>query len=196
MCATCWKGWASEHCRLATPIPSPSPLARERRPSDQRFAKLDEVRSVLASLSRESGEGWAGGQPRDMSDLTLAFSPLLPWPALIGFAVAGGVLLICAVRAARRALRGARLRAAARRTRRSVARSRKARSAKERGRVGHRQERKSEFWRRAAQTDEAREALEAALAKFGDIETRVVTCRPMTLPAMTAPSCSARSSEV
>ena len=51
------------------------------------------------------------------------------------------------------------------------------------------------FGARIAQTEEARKALETALAKFGDVETALRRRRAMTPAAMTAPSCSARWSE-
>ncbi len=111
-----------------------------------------------------------------MTDLTLAFSPLLPWPLLAVLGVLGaGVLLLMAARGQR----GAALRAFALtlllaaladpslvREKRDPQKSVVA--------IALDKSESQSFGGRTAQAEEARKALDAALAKFGDMETRVV----------------------
>jgi hypothetical protein len=113
----------------------------------------------------------------DMSDLTLAFAPLVPWPALIVLGVLGvGALALMAARGQRgapargvafalliAALAGPSLVREKRDPQKSVVAVVIDRSDSQ------------NFGARNAQTEEARKALDAALAKFGDVETRTVT---------------------
>ncbi len=112
-----------------------------------------------------------------MSDLTLAFSPLLPWPALIAFGVIGAVVLLLG---AARGQRGVVLRALALAlllaalTDPSLVREKRDPQKSVVAIIVDKSESQN-FGARAAQTEETRKALEAALAKFGDMETRVVS---------------------
>ncbi|MCC3244045.1 hypothetical protein LG047_01710 [Methylocystis sp. WRRC1] len=112
-----------------------------------------------------------------MTDLTFAFSPLLPWPALAAAGVIGALVLIFA---AAKGQRGAALRALALaliltaladpslvREKRDPQKTVVA--------VALDKSESQNFGGRTAQTEEARKALDAALAKFGDVETRVIT---------------------
>ncbi|MEF3366067.1 hypothetical protein V3H18_05905 [Methylocystis sp. 9N] len=111
-----------------------------------------------------------------MTDLALAFSPLAPWPLLIALAALGvGALLLLAARGQRgvglRALALALLLAAL--TDPSLVREKRD-PQKSVVAIAIDKSESQNFGGRAAQTEEARKALGAALAKFADIETRVV----------------------
>lgn len=111
-----------------------------------------------------------------MIDLTLAFSPLLPWPllAVLGVIGAGALLLT-----ARKAQRGAALRAfalallLAALTDPSLVREKRD-PQKSVVAIALDKSESQNFGGRTKQAEEARKALDAALAKFGDMETRVV----------------------
>jgi hypothetical protein len=113
----------------------------------------------------------------DMSDLTLAFSPLIPWSALIVLAVLGAGAL--ALMAAKRQ-RGAAVRAfaftllIAALADPSLVREKRDPQKSVVAVVIDKSDSQN-FGARNAQTEEARKALDSALAKFGDVETRTIT---------------------
>ncbi|MGD9541466.1 MAG: hypothetical protein AB7V61_11115 [Methylocystis sp.] len=112
-----------------------------------------------------------------MSDLTLAFSPLIPWPALVIFAALGaGALALMAARgqrgAAVRALALALLIAALADP--SLVREKRDPQKSVVAVVIDKSD-SQKFGAREAQTEEARKALDAALEKFSDIETRTIS---------------------
>ncbi|TLG71567.1 hypothetical protein [Methylocystis sp. B8] len=111
-----------------------------------------------------------------MSDLTLAFSPLIPWSALIVFAVLGaGALALMAVKrqrgAAVRAFAFALLIAALADP--SLVREKRDPQKSVVAVVIDKSDSQN-FGARNAQTEEARKALDSALTKFGDVETRTI----------------------
>jgi len=112
-----------------------------------------------------------------MSDLTLAFSPLIPWSALIVLAVLGAGAL--ALMAAKRQ-RGAAVRAfaftllIAALADPSLVREKRDPQKSVVAVVIDKSDSQN-FGARNAQTEEARKALDSALAKFGDVETRTIT---------------------
>jgi len=112
-----------------------------------------------------------------VTNLTFAFSPLLPWPVLAAFAIIGALALIVA---AAKSLRGTGLRALALAlvlaalTDPSLVREKRDPQKTVVAVVIDKSESQN-FGARAAQTEEARKALDAALAKFDDVETRVTT---------------------
>ena len=112
-----------------------------------------------------------------MSDLTLAFSPLVPWSALIVLGVLGAGAL--ALMAAKRQ-RGAPLRAfaftllIAALADPSLVREKRDPQKSVVAVVVDKSDSQN-FGARNAQTEEARKALDSALAKFGDVETRTIT---------------------
>ena len=112
-----------------------------------------------------------------MSDLALAFSPLLPWPALIALGVVGFAALIYG---AARGQRGAALRALALAlllsalADPSLVREKRDPQKSVVAVVVDKSESQS-FGARTAQAEDARKALEAALARFPDMETRFVS---------------------
>ncbi|WP_292527965.1 hypothetical protein [Methylocystis sp.] len=112
-----------------------------------------------------------------MSDLALAFSPLIPWPALIVLAVlgAGALALMAANRqrgAAVRAFAFALLVAALADP--SLVREKRDPQKSVVAVVVDKSDSQN-FGARNAQTEEARKALDSALAKFGDVETRAIS---------------------
>ncbi|MGJ0505460.1 MAG: hypothetical protein ACR65X_17285 [Methylocystis sp.] len=112
-----------------------------------------------------------------MNDLTLAFAPLVPWSALIILGVLGaGALALMAARGQRgapvRAFAFALLIAALAGP--SLVREKRDPQKSVVAVVIDRSDSQN-FGARNAQTEEARKALDAALAKFGDVETRTVT---------------------
>jgi hypothetical protein len=112
-----------------------------------------------------------------MTDLTFSFSPLLPWPALIALGGLGVVVLIAGAMAGQRGtfLRALFLSLAlAALIDPSLVHERRDPQKSVVAIVIDRSESQN-FGARTAQTEEARKALDAALAKFGDMETRVVT---------------------
>jgi hypothetical protein len=112
-----------------------------------------------------------------VSDLTLAFSPLVPWSALIVLGVLGAGAL--ALMAAKRQ-RGAPLRAfafallIAALADPSLVREKRDPQKSVVAVVVDKSDSQN-FGARNAQTEEARKALDSALAKFGDVETRTIT---------------------
>jgi hypothetical protein len=112
-----------------------------------------------------------------MTDLNLTFAPLLPWPVLVALAIAGAVALLLGAVAGQR---GTALRALAlglvlaALTDPSLV-TEKRDPQKTIVAVVIDKSESQNFGARAAQTEEARRSLEAALAKFGDVETRFVT---------------------
>ncbi len=111
-----------------------------------------------------------------MTDLDLTFAPLLPWPLLAALALLAVVALILGATLGQRAtiLRGlglALLLAALADP--SLVREKRDPQKTVVAVVLDKSESQN-FGARAAQTEEARKGLDAALAKFGDIETRVV----------------------
>jgi len=112
-----------------------------------------------------------------MSDLTLAFSPLIPVSALIVLAVLGAGAL--ALMAAKRQ-RGAAIRAiafsllVAALADPSLVREKRDPQKSVVAVVIDKSDSQN-FGARNAQTEEARKALDSALAKFGDVETRTIT---------------------
>ncbi|MFO1103577.1 MAG: hypothetical protein U1E20_11810 [Methylocystis sp.] len=111
-----------------------------------------------------------------MSDLTLAFSPLIPWPALIVFAALGaGALALMAARgqrgAAVRALALALFLAALADP--SLVREKRDPQKSVVAVVVDKSD-SQKFGERDAQTEAARKAIDSALEKFGDIETRTI----------------------
>lgn len=111
-----------------------------------------------------------------MTDLTLAFSLLLPWPALAVFGLLGAATLAFAAAkgqkgVAWRALALALVLAALADP--SLVREKRDPQKTIVAVVLDKSESQG-FGARTAQTDDARKALDAALAKFGDVETRVV----------------------
>jgi hypothetical protein len=112
-----------------------------------------------------------------MTDLALSFTPLLPWPYLALLAAAGAIALILGAAVGQR---GTGLRALALAlvlaalTDPSLVREKRDAEKTVVAVVLDRSESQN-FGARAAQTEEARKGLEAALAKFGDVETRFVT---------------------
>ena len=112
-----------------------------------------------------------------MTDLAFAFAPLLPWPVLAGFAVIGAAALVLAAArgqrgAAPRALALALILAALADP--SLVREKRDPQKTVVAVVLDKSESQN-FGARTAQTEEARKALDAAIAKFGDVETRVIT---------------------
>lgn len=112
-----------------------------------------------------------------MSDLTLAFSPLLPWPALAVFAaLAVATLIYGAIRSPRgaplRALAAALVLAALADP--SLVREKRDPLKSVVAVVLDKSDSQS-FGARARQTEEAGKALQEALAKFGNMEARVVS---------------------
>ncbi|HEY8214145.1 MAG TPA: hypothetical protein VIG36_08465, partial [Methylocystis sp.] len=112
-----------------------------------------------------------------MNDLTLAFAPLVPWSALIVLGVLGaGALALMAARGQRGApVRGfafALLIAALADP--SLVREKRDPQKSVVAVVIDKSDSQN-FGARNAQTEEARKALDAALAKFGDVETRTIT---------------------
>ncbi|MBM3561773.1 MAG: hypothetical protein FJX48_01190 [Alphaproteobacteria bacterium] len=112
-----------------------------------------------------------------MSDLTLAFSPLIPWVVLILFGVIGfGAVALMAARGQRgiglRAFALALLIAALADP--SLVREKRDPQKSVVAVVIDKSD-SQKFGARDAQTDEARKALDSALAKFGDVETRTIS---------------------
>lgn len=112
-----------------------------------------------------------------MNDLTLAFAPLVPWSALIVLGVLGaGALALMAARGQRgapvRAFAFALLIAALAGP--SLVREKRDPQKSVVAVVVDRSDSQN-FGARNAQTEEARKAIDAALAKFGDVETRTIT---------------------
>lgn len=111
-----------------------------------------------------------------MSDVTLAFTPLLPWPALAALAIAGVVVLLLSLRGGGRGVLWRGLALAL--TLLALADPSIVREQREPLKtivpvVLDRSESQT-IGERMAQTDAAREALEAALAKLGDVEPRFI----------------------
>ncbi|MGJ0505797.1 MAG: hypothetical protein ACR652_01420 [Methylocystis sp.] len=112
-----------------------------------------------------------------MTDLNIAFAPLLPWPLLAALALLAVVVLILGAALGQRAtiLRAFGLALAlAALTDPSLLREKRDPQKTVVAVVIDKSESQN-FGARAAQTEEARKALENALAKFGDVETRFVT---------------------
>jgi hypothetical protein len=112
-----------------------------------------------------------------MTDLTLTFAPLLPWPLLAALALLAVVVLILGAALGQRAtiLRALGLALAlAALTDPSLVREKRDPQKTVVAVVIDRSESQN-FGARPAQTEDARKALETALAKFGDVETRFVT---------------------
>ncbi len=112
-----------------------------------------------------------------MSDLTLAFSPLVPWSALIALCLLGaGALALMAERgqrgAAVRAIAFALLIAALADP--SLVREKRDPQKSVVAVVIDKSD-SQKFGARDAQTEEARKALDSALSKFGDVETRAIS---------------------
>ncbi|MFO1125546.1 MAG: hypothetical protein U1E25_09865 [Methylocystis sp.] len=112
-----------------------------------------------------------------MSDLTLAFSPLIPWVVLILFGVLGfGAVALMAARSQRgvglRAFALALLIAALADP--SLVREKRDPQKSVVAVVIDKSD-SQKFGARDAQTEEARKALDSALAKFGDVETRTIS---------------------
>ncbi len=112
-----------------------------------------------------------------MTDLALAFSPLAPWPLLIALAALGaGALALMAARgqrgAAVRAFAFALLIAALADP--SLVREKRDPQKSVVAVVIDKSDSQN-FGARTAQTEEARKALDSALAKFGDVETRAIS---------------------
>jgi len=109
-----------------------------------------------------------------MTDLSLSFSPLLPWPALAALAAAGVAVLLLALRGTRK---GAVWRALAlvlvlvALTNPALLREKRDPRKSVVAVVLDKSESQT-IGARAAQTDAARAALDAALSKLGDVETR------------------------
>ena len=112
-----------------------------------------------------------------MTDLTLSFTPLLPWPVLAALAAAGLCLLVLAVRARQKGAAW-----------RSLALGLVLLALADPALVNEKREPQKSIvavvldtsdsqtiGARRAQTDAARAGLEQALAKFSDVETRFVT---------------------
>ncbi|CAJ0863310.1 hypothetical protein AMST5_01569 [freshwater sediment metagenome] len=111
-----------------------------------------------------------------MTDLNITFSPLLPWPLLAALALLAIVVLILGAALGQRAtiLRAFGLALAlAALTDPSLVREKRDPQKTVVAVVIDRSESQN-FGGRPAQTEEARKALENALAKFGDVETRFV----------------------
>ncbi len=112
-----------------------------------------------------------------MTDLNLTFAPLLSWPLLAALALLAAVALMLGAALGQRAtiLRAFGLALAlAALTDPSLVREKRDPQKTVVAVVLDKSESQN-FGARAAQTEEARKGLEAALAKFGDVETRVVT---------------------
>ncbi|WP_424362457.1 hypothetical protein [Methylocystis parvus] len=111
-----------------------------------------------------------------MSDLNLTFAPLLPWPLLAALAIAGVAALVLAAAAGQRgtALRALALALVLAALTDPSLVTEKRDPQKTVVAVVIDKSESQNFGARAAQTDEARKALDAALAKFGDVETRYV----------------------
>ncbi|GLI93255.1 hypothetical protein [Methylocystis echinoides] len=112
-----------------------------------------------------------------MTDLTFTFAPLLPWPLLAVLALLAVVVLILGAALGQRAtiLRALGLALAlAALTDPSLVREKRDPQKTVVAVVIDRSESQN-FGARPAQTEEARKALETALAKFGDVETRFAT---------------------
>jgi hypothetical protein len=112
-----------------------------------------------------------------MTDLTFTFAPLLPWPLLGVLALLAVVVLILGAALGQRAtiLRALGLALAlAALTDPSLVREKRDPQKTVVAVVIDRSESQN-FGARPAQTEEARKALETALAKFGDVETRFAT---------------------
>ena len=112
-----------------------------------------------------------------MSDLALAFSPLVPWSALIALCLLGaGALALMAAKgqrgAAVRAFAFALLIAALADP--SLVREKRDPQKSVVAVVIDKSDSQN-FGARTAQTEEARKALESALSKFGDVETRAIS---------------------
>ena len=111
-----------------------------------------------------------------MTDLTFTFAPLIPWPLIAALAVAGAV---AALMGAALGQRGVILRALALAlvlaalTDPSLVREKRDPQKTVVAVVIDKSDSQN-FGARAAQTAEARKALDDALAKFGDVETRIV----------------------
>jgi hypothetical protein len=111
-----------------------------------------------------------------MTDLNITFSPLLPWPLLAALALIALVVLVLGAALGQRAtiLRAFGLALAlAALTDPSLVREKRDPQKTVVAVVIDRSESQN-FGARPAQTEEARKALENALAKFGDVETRFV----------------------
>lgn len=111
-----------------------------------------------------------------MTDLNITFAPLLPWPLLAALALIALVVLILGAALGQRAtiLRAVGLALAlAALTDPSLVREKRDPQKTVVAVVIDKSESQN-FGARPAQTEEARKALETALAKFGDVETRVV----------------------
>ena len=111
-----------------------------------------------------------------MTDLNITFSPLLPWPLLAALALLAIVVLVLGAALGQRAtiLRAFGLALAlAALTDPSLVREKRDPQKTVVAVVIDRSESQN-FGARPAQTEEARKALENALAKFGDVETRFV----------------------
>jgi hypothetical protein len=112
-----------------------------------------------------------------MTDLNLTFAPLLPWPLLAALALLATMALILGATLGQRAtlFRAFALALAlAAMTDPSLVREKRDPQKSVVAVVLDRSESQN-FGARAAQTEEARKGLEAALAKFGDVETRFVS---------------------
>ncbi|WP_363348221.1 hypothetical protein [Methylocystis echinoides] len=112
-----------------------------------------------------------------MTDLNLTFAPLLPWPLLAALALLATMALILGATLGQRAtlFRAFALALAlAAMTDPSLVREKRDPQKSVVAVVLDRSESQN-FGARAQQTEEARKGLEAALAKFGDVETRVVS---------------------
>jgi hypothetical protein len=114
-----------------------------------------------------------------VTDLTLSFTPLLPWPLLAALAAAGLCLLVLAARAKQKgaAWRGLALAFVLLALADPALVSEKREPQKSIVAVVLDASDSQTIGARRAQTDAARAALEQALAKFSDVEPRFVTAR-------------------
>ncbi|KAF2991557.1 hypothetical protein OGR47_09405 [Methylocystis sp. MJC1] len=112
-----------------------------------------------------------------MTDLNLTFAPLLPWSLLTAFALLGAAALVLGALAGQRgtALRALALALVLAALTDPSLVTEKRDPQKTVVAVVIDKSESQNFGARAAQTEEARKALDAALAKFGDVETRFVT---------------------
>ncbi|RTL86088.1 MAG: hypothetical protein EKK29_09890 [Hyphomicrobiales bacterium] len=112
-----------------------------------------------------------------MTDLNITFAPLLPWPLLAALALLAAVALVLGATLGQRAtlLRAFALALAlAALTDPTLVREKRDPQKTVVAVVLDKSESQN-FGARAAQTEDARKGLDAALARFGDVETRVVT---------------------
>lgn len=112
-----------------------------------------------------------------MTDLDLTFAPLLPWSLLAAFALLGAAALVLGAMAGQRgtALRALALALVLAALTDPSLVTEKRDPQKTVVAVVIDKSESQNFGARAAQTEEARKALDTALAKFGDVETRLVT---------------------